>query len=36
MNLDDFIDMSPVIGEGKVKDLKGLLMFFELPPDTII
>lgn len=36
MNLDDFIDMSPVIGEGKVKDLKGLLKFFELPPDTII
>lgn len=36
MNLDDFIDMSPVIGEGKVKDLKGLMKFFELPPDTIL
>ena len=30
MNLDDFIDMTPVIGEGRVRDLKGLMKYFDV------
>ena len=29
MNLDDFISMSPKIGEGLVKDLSGFVEYFE-------
>ena len=28
MNLDDFIDMTPLFGEGEVKDVKGFLAMF--------
>jgi len=29
MNLDDFISMSPKIGEGCVKDIDGFVKYFE-------
>jgi len=32
MNLEDFIDMSPELGEGRVKDLKGFLKIFNIEP----
>lgn len=29
MNLDDFISMSPKIGEGCIKDIDGFIKYFE-------
>ena len=28
MNLDEYIDMTPHFGEGRVKDLKGFVKYF--------
>jgi len=36
MNLDDFIDMTPIIGKGKVKDIKGLVKYFGLPSEAFL
>lgn len=35
MNLDDFIDVTTLLGNGRIKDLKGLVNMFGVPPTVV-